>query len=58
MTQQEIILELPTDAQRLLADNGVDLIAALRDSGLEIKRGTASAGVPQGEGGRDQCSRS
>jgi hypothetical protein len=53
MVQQEIILDLPAEAQGLLADNGVELISALRDAGLNVKRGSFPTGVPFPEGGKE-----
>jgi hypothetical protein len=53
MGQQEIILDLPAEAQGLLADNGVELISALRKAGLNVQRGSFPTGVPLPEGGKE-----
>jgi hypothetical protein len=41
---------LPSAVQALLAENGVDLAAALRADGLDVKRAALPAGAPAPEG--------
>jgi hypothetical protein len=52
-TPQIYVIDLPQDAQELLADNRVDLVAAMRDDGLEVSRGSLPAGTPATEGGKE-----
>jgi hypothetical protein len=39
------VISLPQEAQGLLAENGIDLVAALRTDGLEVNRGSLPAGT-------------
>jgi hypothetical protein len=47
------VISLPQEAQGLLAENGIDLIAALRTDGLEVNRGSLPAGTLPEEGGKE-----
>jgi hypothetical protein len=54
MTEQRMLMiELPEEARELLADNGIDLITALRESGLAVRRSSEAPPVPVAEGGKE-----
>jgi hypothetical protein len=50
---QTYVIALPTEAQGLLADNGIDLVAALREEGLNVNRAALPANAPAPDGGKE-----
>jgi hypothetical protein len=52
-TSTAYVISLPQEAQELLVDNGVDLVAALRSDGLNVNRGPVPTGVSAFEGGKE-----
>jgi hypothetical protein len=53
VTKSSYIVALPPDADRLLADNGVDLVAALREVGVPVRRTPIPRAVPLAEGTKE-----
>jgi hypothetical protein len=53
MAEQAFVLELPLEAQRLLADNSIDLIKQLRADHLSVRQGGLPPGVPPAEGAKE-----
>lgn len=53
VTTSTFVVALPPDADRLLADNGVDLVAALREMGVPVRRTPIPKGVPPAEGTKE-----
>ena len=51
--KQTLVIELPDEAKQLLTENGVDLITALRESGLDVTRSPSAPPVPVAEGGKE-----
>jgi hypothetical protein len=53
VTESSFVITLPPDAQRQLADNGVDIVVALKESGLAVRRAPIPKGVPAVEGTKE-----
>ncbi len=53
MAEQAFVIELPLEAQRLLADNDIDLIRRLRADHFPIRQGGLPPGVPPTEGSKE-----
>jgi hypothetical protein len=53
MTKSCFVIALPPDADRLLADNDVDLIAALKEVGVPVRRAPTPKGVPPADGTKE-----
>lgn len=51
--EQMLVIELPEEAKQLLVENGVDLIAALRESGFNVMRSPSAPPVPATTGGKE-----
>lgn len=51
--QQTLVIELPDEANQLLAENGVDLIAALCESGINVTRSPSTPPFPAKTGGKE-----
>jgi hypothetical protein len=51
--QSTVVISLPQEAQGLLAENSIDLIAQLRKDGLNISREPLPAGIPAPETGKE-----
>jgi hypothetical protein len=46
------VIDLPQELEDSLKENGVDLVAALRDEGLDVRRGPVPEGAPIEKGGK------
>jgi len=53
MSDLTIVIELPSEAQRLLAENRVDLVSALREQNLDVRRAANPTAVPTSMGGKE-----
>ncbi len=51
--KQMLVIELPDEAKQLLAESEVDLIAALRESGVDVTRSPSAPPVPATPGGKE-----
>ena len=49
--QGELVILASSEIQELFADNEVDLVELLRAQGLEVRKGSASEGIPNAEDG-------
>jgi len=52
-TPSTVVVNLPPDADRLLAENGIDLVAALKESGLAVRRVPVPKDAPKPEGTKE-----
>jgi hypothetical protein len=53
MSQETIIIELSLEDQRLLVENSVDIVSALRKVGLNVVRAPQPPGMPFSDGGKE-----